>query len=379
MRRFVISMIAIFGVIALGLVLLMATVIRTGRLPISSSYSIADVSLVKTSNLSMEGITRLSLEYSSDDIRFYESDTEELILKEYMSITPKEKELTQIKQTSSELRLRGGDRMRQNWIFNHYNGYVEVYLPADYHGSISASTSSGNIDSDLVLNQSDFAAACSSGDIRLHEVHADQISAATTSGNIEFDRAEGTRSFASSSGDIKIHGGNGDTDASSTSGNITINETTGELRADSSSGNITIEAADGTKEIETTSGEITLSDCSGFIEASASSGNIEISDLGGAGDFETTSGNIKVSFTEELLSSKEDIIADASSGNVELSLPSGLSFDFSAETSSGDIDTYFDDNLSYKQDGDYASGTVGTSPVFRIELTTSSGNIRVED
>jgi DUF4097 and DUF4098 domain-containing protein YvlB len=379
MRRFVISMIAVFGVIALGLVILMASVINSGGLSISSSHSIANVNLVNTRSLSMVGVEVLSLDYSSDDIIFYESDTTELILKEYMSITPNEDELTQIKQSGSELRLLGGDKMHQNWILNYYSGYVEVYLPSSFHGSISASTSSGNIETDLTLNLSEFAATCSSGDIRFNKVYASQISAATSSGNIEFDKAEGERSFSSSSGDIKIRGGNGDTEVSSTSGNLTILENTGELNAEASSGDIAIEAVNGIKEVETTSGEIHLSECSGYLNASSSSGDIIVSNLGGAGVFETTSGNINVSFTDELAENNEDIEAVASSGEVELKLPSGLNFDFVAKTSSGDIDTFFDDDLSYKKDGDYASGTVGTNPDFQLEIATTSGDITVED
>ncbi|MDF2904870.1 MAG: hypothetical protein K0R34_191 [Herbinix sp.] len=378
MRKFVIAMIAVFGVIALGLIILMVSVIGSGGISVSSSYSIAGVELVNTSNISMEGVSSLSLDYSSDDIYFFESDTQELILKEYMNFSPDEDELTQIKQSGSELRLRSG-RIRHNWFFNHYSGYVEVYLPANYQGNISSITSSGNIVSDAALNLSDFAASSSSGDIRFNEVTASEVSASSTSGNIEFDIAVGNRSFSSSSGDIRIKGGNGDTTASSTSGNIIISKSAGKLTADASSGNITIAGAIGDKEIETTSGEIELSGCIGYVKASASSGDIIISDQGGAGTFESTSGNIRISFTDELSTSKEDIEASASSGNVELRLPSGLNFDFVAKTSSGDIDTSFDDSLSYKKDGDYASGTIGANPDFSIEIGTSSGNITVED
>ncbi len=379
MRRFVISMIAVFGVIALGLIILMVSVINSGGLSISSSYSTPDVNLVSTRSFNMDGIEVLSLDYSSDDIIFYESDTTELVLKEYMNITPNEKELSQIKQSGSKLRLQGGDRMQQNWIFRNYRGYVEVYLPAGYPGSISSSTSSGNIETAIVLNLSEFTATSSSGDISFNEVYAPQISAATTSGNIMFDKAEGKRSFTSSSGNINIQAGNGDTKVSSTSGNITIKDNTGELNAEASSGNITIEAAVGVKEVETTSGVVKLSECIGYLKAASSSGDIIISDLGSAGTFETTSGNIKVSFTEELVKNRDDIEATSSSGEVKLKLPSSLNFDFEAKTSSGDIDTFFDDSLSYKQDGDYASGTVGADPDFQMKLVTTSGNITVED
>ena len=379
MRKFVISMIAVFGVIMLGLIILMITAISSGGISTHSSFTISHAELVNTSNISMEGIEELTLEYSSDDIFFYESDTSELILMEYMSIAPDENELTRVKQSGSKLRLQGGDRMRRNWIFNYYNGYVEVYLPTNYRGSISASTSSGNIETDLIFTLADFAAACSSGDIYINEVSAAKISAATTSGNIDFNKAEGTRSFASSSGDIRILGGNGDTDVSCTSGNITVHNNTGALNAEASSGDITVKAVVGYKEIETTSGNLQLSDCSGYLKATASSGDTIISDLDGAGSFKSTSGNINVSFTDSLNANNEDIEAVSSSGDVTLKIPGGASFDFEANTSSGDIDTFFDESLSYKKDGDHANGTVGDNPTFRMELETTSGSITVKD
>jgi DUF4097 and DUF4098 domain-containing protein YvlB len=377
MRKFIISMIAAFGVIALGLILLMMSVIRSGGIRFTSR-TFGDADLVKTTNLSMENISSLSLEYSSDDIIFIQGDTEELVLKEYMNITPKEEELTQIKKTSSEIRFIGGKRHWQNWGFNHYYGYVEVYLPTDYQGSISPSTSSGNIEADLVLNLAELNASCTSGDLEFNEVYAEDIRVSASSGNITFAKAEGNRSFATTSGDIEITGGNGDTSASSTSGNITIENGIGSLSASASSGNITVEAMDGKKDIETTSGEIRLADCGGYTAATASSGNIEITELAGAGDFASSSGNIEVSFTDELAQSNEDIQAEASSGEISLELPASLSFNFKARTSSGDIDTFFDDSLNYKKDGDYAEGTIGPSPAFNLDTSTTSGNITIE-
>ena len=377
MRKFIISMIAVFGVIAIALILLMSYVIGSGGT--GTTFMNANATLVHTSSYTMDGITNLTLEYSMDDIILYESDTNELKLMEYMSIVPEERELTQVKQTGSGLSLRGGDRIRQSWLFYHYSGYVEVYLPSAYTGRLSASTSSGNIRSDLTLNLDDYRAASSSGDIYFNEVFAKNIDASTSSGNIRFDKAEGSRSFSSSSGDIRILGGDGDSDLSSSSGNITIQGNTGKLSAHASSGDITIKDSSGNKDIETTSGFIKLSDCSGFLRASSSSGDIRILELAGAGSFETTSGNITVDFADDASLLNENISANASSGDVTFRLPSELSFEFDAETSSGDINTYFNDSLNFQKDGDYANGTVGSNPAHRIQISTTSGNITVKD
>lgn len=377
MRKFIISMIAAFGVIAIALVLLMSYIIGSRNANIS--FGNANASLVHTSSYNMDGITNLTLEYSMDDIILYENDTNELKLMEYMSIDPDERELTQVKQSSSELYLHGGDRIRQSWLFFHYTGYVEVYLPSNYTGSLSASTSSGNIRSDLILHLDEYEASSSSGDIYFNEVVAKNIDASSSSGNIRFDKAQGKRSFSSSSGNIRVLGGDGDSDLSSSSGNITVEKNEGKLNAHASSGDITVEKASGNKDIETTSGKIRLSDCSGYLRASSSSGDIAVSELAGAGDFEATSGNITVDFADDVSALSDNISADASSGNVSLRLPAGLSFHFEARTSSGDIRTYFDDSLSFQKDGDYASGSVGGNPVHRIGISTTSGNITVKD
>ncbi len=383
MRKFIIAMIAALSVITAGLILLLVFVLNSGSRLSSftgeiTSFGSPAADLVRTSNYSLEGITGLTLEYSSDDVFFYESDTQELILKEYMSIEPKEDELTQVKQSGSLLQLRSGERMRRNWLFNHYNGYVEVYLPSSYAGSLSVGTSSGSISSDPALRLEHCEATASSGDISFKEVVAPQITASTSSGSIRFDKAEGSRSFTSSSGDIMVLCGDGDSSFSSTSGSIIIKENTGRLSAGASSGDISITKVFGDKEIETTSGVITISDCTGFLRASSSSGNISCSNQTGAGSFETTSGSVIVDWAGGVSPLDMDISADTSSGDVSFRIPEAWSFDFEARTSSGRINTYFDDLLSFKNNEDHAKGSVGSNPSHRILISTTSGNITVK-
>ncbi len=396
MRKFIISMIVVFGIIAAALIFFMFYII--GSRSAGVSFGSASAKLVNTSSYRMDGIESLILEYSMDDIILYESDTNELKLMEYMSIVPEERELTRVNQSGSRLHLRKGDKMRRNWLFFNYTGYVEVYLPSGYAGSLSASTSSGNIRSELILHLNSYEASSTSGDISFSGVSAknisvssssgsisfekasaDRIEVSSTSGDIRFDEANGSRSFSSSSGSIRILGGDGDSNLSSTSGNITVQKNTGKLNAHASSGNITIEDASGSKEIETTSGFIKLSHCSGFLRASSSSGDIRVLEQAGAGSFESTSGNINVDFIEDASVLHEDISADASSGSVSFRLPSGLSFEFEARTSSGEIRTYFDDSLSFQRNGDRASGTVGSNPAQRIRISTTSGNITIKN
>lgn len=380
MRKLIITLVSIFAVIAIGLVCLLVVAINSGGLHMNgNSFNLSHLELVNTQTVALDGIDDISIEYQADDVVFYTSDSEELILKEYMNFTPKEDELTRINSSRSRLTLKG--RVYNNyshWLFSmNRSSRMEIYLPSEYSNALSVSSSSGDISSDLIFHVTGFSASSTSGDISLNEVYAERITSSASSGEITYQTAEGERSFSSTSGDIRIDSGNGNTSASSTSGSITIKNANGELSAAASSGDIRIEASSGKKDVETTSGEIVITDSDGYTEASASSGDIRISKLAGAGRFGTTSGEILVDFADDAAAINDDIRVGASSGDVSLTIPKELQFDFSAEVSSGEIDTFFDNQLSYSKDDKNAYGTIGANPSIQLDISTTSGNIRV--
>lgn len=373
-------MIIVYASIAVCLTGLMIFVIGRGGIHMNvNSFGMNNLKLVNTQTADLEGIDSITLKYASDDIVFYTSENEELVLKEYMNFTPDENELTAIERNGSKLRLEGRKDNGGNWFFGaNRNSRMEVYLPGDYNGSLSAGTSSGCIDSDLVFQLKEFEASCSSGDIKLNEVNADNITAATSSGYITFKKAEGRRRFSASSGDIKILGGSGDTEVSTSSGYITIENSAGVLRAKASSGDITVRGAYGEKNINTSSGYITVEDAKGYIKASASSGDIRISDNEGAGSISTTSGYIDADFGNNIAAITEDIYIESSSGDAKIRIPESLAFDFRAKTSSGDIDTFFDQQLNFDKNNKKAEGRIGANPSIRLDITTTSGIIKVK-
>ena len=381
MRRFAITLIGVFAVLAVGLICLMVVAIKSGGIRSEwSDIGSSNPVLVNTQNVSLDGIDDLILNYTWDDVVFLTSETEELTLKEYMNFSPGTDDLTQITTTGSRLKLERQRMNINNWFvgINRYSR-VEIYLPSGYGGELAVSTSSGNIESDITFNIKNFKAASTSGDIRLNEINAETVSSSTSSGNITIDKAAGKRSFSSTSGDIQILDGAGDTSAASSSGNITLKNSSGSLKASASSGDIKIENSLGEKDIQTTSGQIIVNDSAGYTEASASSGDIRFTGFDGAGDFDTTSGSINIEYTQNASLLPDDLYMSASSGDLILELPSGFSFDFSAKTSSGDISTPFDDQLTYNKDGDYATGTIGANPSYGLELTTTSGTIRIRN
>ncbi|MDF2472961.1 MAG: hypothetical protein K0R21_743 [Anaerocolumna sp.] len=340
MKTFIYSFIAILSIIAIGLVGLLILAINKGDNNVSFDYS--KVKLVNTQNISLDDIDSITIEYQSDDVIFYTSDTDELILKEYMSFTPNKDQLGSITKSGNALIIKGENRDFHFSLFNFGNySKAEIYLPSKYAGKLSVATSSGDIDSDPFFKLSEYEASSTSGDLKLNEVYAENINVSSSSGNITFQKAEGKRHFSSTSGNIRVFGGNGDSDVSSSSGNITIDKAVGQLVANSSSGNISIKA------------------------------------FSCGGDFNTTSGNIRLECSGDMNATIDKINIGTSSGDVALILPPTLQFNFSAETSSGDIRTFFDDMLSFNRKGNQATGIVGENPDRSIQINTTSGNIRI--
>ncbi len=377
MRKLIITLVGIFSFIALGLICLMVVAVTRGNAWFTNGFH--NLELVNEQTVALNDIQMISIEYDADDVEFFASNTNELVLKEYMNFTPDEDQLTQITQSRGRLKLEGQIWNDVNWFSNtNRRSRMEIYLPADYQGALDTSTSSGNITSDLLLKLTALRLSASSGDININEVTAAKIDLSTSSGNITISKAEGSREFKASSGSIEVYGGAGDTSATNSSGNITIESSTGLLEAEASSGNIVIKASSGEKILSTTSGNIKITDADGYTKASASSGTIKTDTLAGAGQFKTTSGDIRLNIAAEPEALTKDIIIATSSGAAELSIPSSLQFNFNADTSSGSINTSFEDILSFSDDEKHAKGTIGAAPSINIKIATSSGDIKVD-
>jgi len=172
---------------------------------------------------------------------------------------------------------------------------------------------------------------------------------------------------------------NNDLDLRSSSGNIEFisDISLGNINCNASSGNLVSENNITAKAINLTasSGNLSLNSLtSNNYKFRASSGNIRINSLSGSGDLQTSSGNIHV----EYKNITEHLNATVGSGNINLVIPKGLSFEFNGICSSGNIKSNFD--LNYKnKDGNEATAKIGSGPYKQIDVKTSSGNISISN
>lgn len=125
-------------------------------------------------------------------------------------------------------------------------------------------------------------------------------------------------------------------------------------------------------DISVTSGTVRLT---GGIEAEnyalkTSSGTIDVGEkLSGSGSVNVTSGTIRLAGVDI----SEDLIVKASSGTINIGIAGNPSIRYSGRRSSGTIRAYFD----LIKDGTSFSGTVGEAPFKNLDVSVTSGTIRI--
>ncbi|MBD7911711.1 DUF4097 family beta strand repeat-containing protein [Clostridium cibarium] len=108
-------------------------------------------------------------------------------------------------------------------------------------------------------------------------------------------------------------------------------------------------------------------------DISSSSGDININSVSGSGEIESRSGDIKIQYKD--ISEYSNV--SAHSGDINIFIPSELSFKFSGKCISGDITSDFDLNYKNKKENE-ATGQIGNGPYKNLDVNTSSGDIDIK-
>lgn len=311
--------------------------------------------LRRTTELDIGTNTELKITAHSENVYFYESDSSQLVIKEYYR-SDSNKMLADISQTENKV-IFEGNRVNHIILFGFVSDSekIEVYLPENYVVKLDTEVSSGRILSDLAYTGNSVSLAANSGGISWDRITAEKISLKVSSGGIDMAELDGEITAKANSGNITLGKVQGPLDVRVTSGKIVVDEVSGDLTTEANSGNISVSRSEGFIRAHATSGKITLQEVKGGVDVSASSGNVNL----------------------ELVEIKDNVDVRVKSGSINIEIPDDSEFTFQADTNSGSIRTDFDDSLSFDRKGDSAEGTVGSNPQYKITAKASSGSIRV--
>ncbi len=177
-----------------------------------------------------------------------------------------------------------------------------------------------------------------------------------------------------SSGDCRVSGDLGDADLTcdTSSGDCEIAGAARTIRADTSSGDVRLKLTREVEEViaDTSSGEVTVNGPVRSFSADTSSGDIEAIGLLGEAGFDTSSGSVEAEWSAVEAGAR--VVADTSSGDVDLVFPAGTELDGLVSTGSGGIRSDWAGEMSRREDELRLEGGSGA---VRLRVDTSSGEV----
>lgn len=259
----------------------------------------------------------VTISYDEENLTFLEGGGNELIVREYMT-ADKSSYYAKVNQHSDSIKISEGGKP---FFGNGFLRYIEVCFPSSYRGSLTVTTTDGDIDlSEISLSLSALRIDSTSGKVKLNDAKAQTVYVSSTSGTLE-------------------------------AGNL---------------------AADQIR-IETTSGEVICERLEGAVNYMSASGNAEIRSAVGCGTYQANnSGKLDVTYSEVT----GDLFLFNKNDDVRLTLPGDLEFEFRAETKNGSVSTDFQECLA--GDGKQVKGVIGSRPAVTVEVETKNGKIEVE-
>lgn len=315
------------------------TSLITGLCLLFSIYTFAqknDYSFKETYNLATPATLKVSV--SDGFINVYPSETDKtevyFIVKKGSSLQKISKDeldefvslIINIYPDNLEITIK--HRNNNNWKAweNSYNVSCEIYTPAE---------------TSCDLRSSD-------GDILIKGLNANQ-KCITSDGDVVAARINGNINCTTSDGDVQIYNVTGNTNLATSDGDVKAENVEGDTKFVTSDGDVNLVNVTGTINARTSDGDISFIDCSGSVIAQTSDGDIE--------------GNI--------IKLKVKLSVITSDGDIDVTIPEGLSFDVKLKGSDLNIPLI---DFSGKSEEHLIQGTVRGGGI-PIELMASDGSV----
>lgn len=187
-----------------------------------------------------------------------------------------------------------------SWNSNGLSISFKIYVPGDVATNLS--TSGGSIAIAKLNGTQDFR---------------------TSGGSLHVENVTGKIHGRTSGGSIHVSDSKSDINLSTSGGSIEAKNCQGNITLKTSGGSLDLDNLDGTIEASTSGGSVEGSKINGELNASTSGGSIHLDQLACSLEAATSGGSIEIAFN----SLGKYVTVSNSSGNIELTLPSGKGLD----------------------------------------------------
>lgn len=148
------------------------------------------------------------------------------------------------------------------------------------------------------------------------------------------------------------------------SGDLTGSMSIKELDVASASGDARLDGVSGDAHFNSASGDLFLGDVGGSLESKSASGDVQVGEVSGDVNVQNVSGQVTMTIVAPVIAKVNSV-----SGDVVLTLATGLLVDLDASTLSGDLSS----DIAF--DGEGTSGQ--TEATLRLKVRTVSGDVRI--
>jgi DUF4097 and DUF4098 domain-containing protein YvlB len=356
---------------------------------VMGGYAAEVLPLANTQTVGLGGTDTLSISYGSGEVILRESETGDLILKEYMK-PDRARYHAVVSRSGGTVTVKQGRRPWFNWS---WKARMELFLPPAFRENIRLSIASGSFRSEMdLLDYKSIDIDVGSGSVSGNRLSAAALSILVSSGDLDIQGAGGNSRIRLSSGRLRIaelSGGEhrlttssgrmridalrGDSVIAVSSGDVVIGALTGNADMEISSGTLQIAELTGTSHrFGVSSGRTTIENVRGRIDGEVSSGALSIENFSGEGSLTLRSGNAALNM-EELTG---DFRFRLSSGRITMNLPRDVSYNLDVDTNSGSVQVTGDEPTRVS-----GNSTVlrpfGPSPERTIYARTNSGSITI--
>ncbi len=201
-----------------------------------------DMKQVYENTFELSKVDKIQIDYGSEDIEIYPSESADLQIKEFMNYDPNKSELSTLWRTGGTLAIEEGDH---DYIFFSGIGKhkrIEIYIPEDYSDAVSIHLGSGKLSIGMDMALTEFNLDLQSGAAAIGKINAEKSDIDLSSGKISIDELSGRQDIDVSSGNLDLGMTTGDGEYHCTSGQIDlkVSEVVGDMDINVTSGKIDV-------------------------------------------------------------------------------------------------------------------------------------------
>jgi len=233
-----------------------------------------------------------------------------------------------------EIQERNGDIIIDATAESNTNANLEFEIKAPLKFNLDMNTMGGQITVENL--QGNLKGETMGGQITLSQLKG-KANFTTMGGKIELSDSDVDGKVSTMGGKVIFNNVVGDVDGSSMGGNVIYKnvrsrdgktDTGKEVNISTMGGKIEVDEAMSGADVSTMGGKIYVKKAANYVKANTMGGNIEIEDIDGWVKATTMGGDVFVNMTGDPENGRRDVTLSSMGGNIELTLPEGISADF---------------------------------------------------